>query len=110
MRRRSPATGAWPPWRATTWARRLDFEPTGETLELPADLVLIAIGFTGPERELPEALGATVERTIVTSDYAAADGVFAAGDARRGQSLIVTAIAEGRECARAVQRYLSSSN
>ena len=86
------------------------FEPTGETLELPADLVLIAIGFTGPERELPEALGAQVDRTIVTTEFMAADGVFAAGDARRGQSLIVTAIAEGRECARAVQRYLSSSN
>src|SRR4051794_24438626 len=87
-----------------------DFAPTGERLDLPADLVLIAIGFTGPERELPEALGAPVERSIVPTEYAAADGVFGGGDARRGQSLVVTAIAEGRACAQAVQRYLTAGS
>jgi len=88
-----------------------DFPPTGETLELPADLVLIAIGFTGPERPLLEALGVEgIGRGIDTADYATnVDGVFAAGDARRGQSLIVTAIAEGRGCSRAVARYLRSN-
>ena len=85
-----------------------DFEPTGETLELPADLVLIAIGFTGPERPLLEALGVEgIGRGIDTADYATnVDGVFAAGDARRGQSLIVWGINEGRQCARAVDRWL----
>ena len=88
-----------------------DFDPTGETLELPVDLVLIAIGFTGPERPLLEALGVEgIGRGIDTADYATnVDGVFAAGDARRGQSLIVTAIAEGRGCSRAVARYLRSN-
>lgn len=89
-----------------------DFEPTGETHELPADLVLIAIGFTGVERGLVDQLGVAVgERGAISSTgYATtADGVFACGDARRGQSLIVTAIAEGRACAAAVERYLTAS-
>jgi glutamate synthase (NADPH/NADH) small chain len=48
---------------------------------------------------------------INATDYATSvNGVFAAGDARRGQSLIVWAIAEGRECARAVERYLTRSS
>jgi glutamate synthase (NADPH/NADH) small chain len=89
-----------------------DFEPTGESHELPADLVLIAIGFTGVEPELPEALGVSLtDRGALASDgYATpVPGVFAAGDARRGQSLIVWAIAEGRECAGAVERYLTAA-
>ena len=77
----------------------------------PADLVLLAMGFLGPEQPLLEALG--VERdergTARATSYAtSADGVFAAGDARRGQSLIVWAIREGRQCAAAVDRWLSA--
>jgi glutamate synthase (NADPH/NADH) small chain len=75
----------------------------------PADLVLLAMGFLSPEGELLDALGVEKDPrgnakagTYVTS----ADGVFAAGDARRGQSLIVWAINEGRQCARVVDRYL----
>jgi glutamate synthase (NADPH/NADH) small chain len=75
----------------------------------PAELVLLAMGFVGPEPALPDALG--VERdergNIATTDYeSSVPGVFAAGDARRGQSLIVWAIEEGRRCATAVDRRL----
>jgi glutamate synthase (NADPH) small chain len=76
----------------------------------PAELVLLAMGFLYPEQPLLEALG--VERdprgNAKAGTYAtSADGVFAAGDARRGQSLIVWAINEGRQCARMVDRYLA---
>jgi glutamate synthase (NADPH/NADH) small chain len=76
----------------------------------PADLVLLAMGFLHPEQPLLEALG--VERdprgNARAGAYAtSAEGVFAAGDARRGQSLIVWAINEGRQCARMVDRYLT---
>jgi glutamate synthase (NADPH/NADH) small chain len=90
-----------------------DFEPTGESHRLPADLVLIAIGFTGVERGLVDQLGVELgdRGAISDTDYiTTANGVFACGDARRGQSLIVWAIAEGRECARAVERYLTRSS
>jgi glutamate synthase (NADPH) small chain len=77
----------------------------------PADLVLLAMGFLGPEPALLQALG--VERDERGNARAAAyatsvDGIFAAGDARRGQSLIVWAIREGRQCAAAVDRWLSA--
>ena len=78
----------------------------------PADLVLLAMGFVGPEPRLPDALG--VERdergNIAAAEYAASvPGVFAAGDARRGQSLIVWAIEEGRRCAEAVDAWLCTN-
>ena len=84
---------------------------SGTEREIPADLVLIAMGFTGPERTLLEdQLGAqftargNVERE---QDYqTTAPGVFVAGDAGRGQSLIVWAIAEGRAAAANVDEYL----
>jgi glutamate synthase (NADPH/NADH) small chain len=77
----------------------------------PADLVLLAMGFLGPEQHLLEALG--VERDARSNAAAPAfatsvPGVFAAGDARRGQSLIVWAIDEGRRCASAVDAWLAS--
>jgi glutamate synthase (NADPH/NADH) small chain len=86
------------------------FEPIAGTEEShPAELVLLAMGFVGPELPLLDALG--VERdargNVATTDYAAnVPGVFAAGDARRGQSLIVWAIEEGRRCAAAVDGWL----
>ena len=88
-----------------------DFEPTGETLELPADLVLIAIGFTGAERGAARGArrraSATAARSPPPTSRRPPTASSPAGDARRGQSLIVTAIAEGRECAQAVQRALA---
>lgn len=77
---------------------------------LPADLVLLALGFTGPEsKDLVSQLGTELDkRTNVSRDgrYQNQDGVFVAGDAGRGQSLIVWAIAEGRAAAAAIDEYL----
>ncbi len=86
--------------------------PKADTVrEIPADLVLLALGFTGPESrelthqlQLPFDARGNVERD---GNYETShDGVFVAGDAGRGQSLIVWAIAEGRAAAAAVDRYL----
>ncbi len=91
------------------------FEPIeGTETEIPAELVLLAMGFVGPEREgLVEQLGVELdERGNIVRDAAYAstvDGVFVAGDAGRGQSLIVWAIAEGRATAAAVDTYLTGS-
>ena len=83
----------------------------GSDREIPAQLVLLAMGFLGPERAgLLEQLGVELDpRTNVARDERFAtsvDGVFVAGDMGRGQSLIVWAIAEGRSAAAEVDRYL----
>ena len=83
----------------------------GTERELPADLVLLAMGFVGPERgPWLERLGVELdERGNVRRDadfMSTVEGVFVAGDMGRGQSLIVWAIAEGRACAAGVDRYL----
>jgi len=91
------------------------FQPVeGTEREIPADLVLLAMGFTGPEREgLVEQLGVDLDERgniVRDADYATTvPGVFVAGDAGRGQSLIVWAIAEGRAAAAAVDRFLTGS-
>lgn len=86
-------------------------EVKGSERDWPADLVLLALGFTGPgtgaiASELDPALddrkNFATDRNFMTNRPA----VFAAGDARRGQSLIVWAISEGREAARTVDLYL----
>jgi glutamate synthase (NADPH) small chain len=86
------------------------FDPIEGTDEShPAGLVLLAMGFLSPEPALLDALGVEKDPrgNAKAGTYAtSADGVFAAGDARRGQSLIVWAINEGRQCARVVDRYL----
>ncbi len=87
------------------------FHPiAGTERELPADLVLLAMGFVHPEHDgLVDELGVELDQrgNVKAATYAtSAAGVFAAGDARRGQSLIVWAINEGRQCARVVDRYL----
>ena len=84
----------------------------GTTRELPAQLVLLAMGFTGPQRDgLVEQLGVELDArgNIARDEHYATnvDRVFVAGDAGRGQSLIVWAIAEGRSCANGVDAYLN---
>jgi glutamate synthase (NADPH) small chain len=84
---------------------------TGSERELPAQLVLLAMGFLHPEQELLDQLGVEKDQRgnvrAVKPYTTSVEGVFAAGDARRGQSLIVWAINEGRQCARMVERYLA---
>ena len=86
-------------------------EVPGSDFELPCELVLLALGFLGPETNtIVSQLGcALTDRGNVQAnpDYqTTTPGVFACGDARRGQSLVVWAIWEGRECARGVDAYL----
>jgi glutamate synthase (NADPH/NADH) small chain len=89
---------------------------SGSEFSLKADLVLLAMGFVHPVHEgmLNELGVAMDERKNVkanTQDYrTSVDKVFAAGDMRRGQSLVVWAIREGRQCARAVDEYLMGSS
>jgi glutamate synthase (NADPH/NADH) small chain len=95
---------------------RLDFRPVpGTAFELKVDLVLLAMGFLGPEREGPiQELGLKLtERGNVWRDghwMTSVPGVFTCGDMQRGQSLIVWAIAEGRSCARGVDLYLMGAS
>lgn len=89
------------------------FEPVpGTEQDIPADFVFMAMGFTGPEQnELISQLGVQIdERGNIKRDdnfQSSEVGIFVAGDAGRGQSLIVWAIAEGRSAASAVDRYLT---
>ena len=84
----------------------------GTERELKAQLVLLAMGFLHPEQGLLDELGVEKDprgNVKSTAPYTSSvEGVFAAGDARRGQSLIVWAINEGRQCARMVDRYLAA--
>ncbi len=84
----------------------------GTERELPAQLVLLAMGFLHPEQDLLDQLGVEKDPRgnvkAVKPYTTSVEGVFAAGDARRGQSLIVWAINEGRQCARMVDRYLAA--
>jgi glutamate synthase (NADPH) small chain len=89
------------------------FEPMpGTEYTIDADLVLLALGFTGPVKQgLLEQLGVQldVRSNVATQNYmSSVPGVFAAGDMRRGQSLVVWAISEGRSAAKAVDDYLRS--
>jgi glutamate synthase (NADPH/NADH) small chain len=92
--------------------RRAPEEIPGTEYEMPADLVLLAMGFVHPVQEgLVQDLGVRLDprgnvAATVKEFTTSEPGVFAAGDVRRGQSLVVWAIWEGREAARAVDRYL----
>ncbi|WP_332629648.1 glutamate synthase subunit beta [Halalkalibacter flavus] len=93
------------------YGRKVRKEIPGTEKVWPAQLVLLAIGFSGPEQSLIQKLNVeTDERSNVKAEYGKyttnIEGVFAAGDMRRGQSLIVWAINEGREAARECDRYL----
>ena len=96
------------------WKDGKPAEIPGSEFDMPADLVLLAMGFVSPEQTLLEEFG--VEKDARGNARAATKGagcyatsvpkVFAAGDMRRGQSLVVWAIREGRQCARAVDEFL----
>jgi len=96
------------------WKDGKPSEVPGSEFEMPAELVLLAMGFVSPLQSLLEEFG--VERDARGNAKAATEGkgayatsvpkVFAAGDMRRGQSLVVWAIREGRQCARAVDEFL----
>ena len=103
-------------------AIRVEFEPDGKggqrmreipgsEFEIPADLVLLAMGFLGPERNgllTQFGVSMTPRGNVAVNDdkMTSVSGVFSAGDMARGQSLIVWAIAEGRQAARGVDRFL----
>ncbi len=98
-------------WAKDANGRFIPKEVPGTEKELPAQLVLLAMGFLGPEDTLLKALKLEQdERSNVRAEYGkyatSLKGVFAAGDVRRGQSLVVWAINEGRGAARAVDEYL----
>jgi glutamate synthase (NADPH/NADH) small chain len=96
------------------WQDGKPHEVAGSDFEMPAELVLLAMGFVSPLQSLLEEFG--VQRDARGNARAPTDGpgayvtsvpkVFAAGDMRRGQSLVVWAIREGRQCARAVDEFL----
>ena len=98
-------------WEQNDKGQMFPQEVAGSEKVLPADIVLIAMGFMGPEGGLVEQFGLEQDnRSNIAADYdkfaTSKKGVFAAGDGRRGQSLIVWAIDEGRRCAREVDSYL----
>jgi glutamate synthase (NADPH/NADH) small chain len=86
----------------------------GTEFTLDADLVLLAMGFTGPVKGgMIEQLGVALDargNIAAGADYmSSVPGIFAAGDMRRGQSLVVWAIAEGRKAAESIDKYLSGA-
>ena len=96
-------------WKMVPGQRPELIEIEGSEKIWPCDLALLALGFTGPEKNLAEQLGL---ETDFRSNYKANNyqtnvpNIFTAGDMRRGQSLIVWAISEGREAAREVDLFL----
>jgi glutamate synthase (NADPH/NADH) small chain len=98
-------------WDKSADGRVRPVEVAGSEETRPAQLVLLAMGFLGPESQLLSDLGLQADaRTNVEAEYGkyatSAPGVFAAGDCRRGQSLVVWAINEGRGAARECDRFL----
>ena len=87
-------------------------EKEGSEKIWPCELALLALGFTGPEKTLSEQLGLEIDmrNNYKSTNYQTnKPHIFTAGDMRRGQSLIVWAISEGREAARVVDLYLMGS-
>jgi glutamate synthase (NADPH/NADH) small chain len=89
-------------------------EVPGSEKRWPADLVLLALGFAGPEEKLLEELQLKDDKRNVLAEYeifeTSAEKVFAAGDMRRGQSLIAWAIQEGKLAAREVDKFLTGNS
>ena len=102
-------------WKMVPGQRPQLIEIEGTEKTWPCDLALLALGFTGPESTLADKLGILRdERSNYKAEYGKYQtnipNIFAAGDMRRGQSLIVWAISEGREAARKVDEYLMGSS
>lgn len=102
----------WTKTAQGTWSMA---EMEGSSRTYPVDLVLLAMGFVGPETGVSSELGLDLDhRGNYKAQYGKyttnVDGVFACGDCRRGQSLVVWGIAEGRQCAREVDKYLTGSS
>ncbi len=102
-------------WQKDANGRFVPKEIPGSEKTLPAQLVLLAMGFLGPEETVLKGLGVQQdERSNAKAEYGqyatSVKGVFTAGDMRRGQSLIVWAINEGRGAARAVDEYLMGAS
>ena len=100
-------------WEFSPQGKPLKFTEKGEEFEIQADLVLLAMGFTGiPAEDLyPAQLGLSLERNLIKANpdgETAVAGVFAAGDVKSGPSLVVRAIASGRQVAAKVNDYLNS--
>ncbi len=97
-------------WKEIPGERPKLFEKEGSERMWPCDMALLALGFTGPEKNLPEQFGLTFDKRgniKGENDYQTnKKSIFTAGDCRRGQSLIVWAISEGREVAHQVDTYL----
>jgi glutamate synthase (NADPH/NADH) small chain len=98
-------------WQPNDKGQFVPVEMPGSEKVSPARLVLLAMGFLGPEDALLEQLGVARDpRSNIKATYGkyatSLPGVFAAGDARRGQSLVVWAFNEGRQVARECDRYL----
>jgi glutamate synthase (NADPH/NADH) small chain len=86
----------------------------GSEFTIDCDLVLLAMGFLGPVRNgMIEQMGLALDprgNVLANPDYmTSVDGIFAAGDMRRGQSIVVWAISEGRKAAAAIDRYLTAT-
>jgi len=100
------------------WENGKMSEVAGSEFELPADLVFLAMGFTNPLASVLDAFGVAKDARGNANASTDGDGcyatnvakVFASGDMRRGQSLIVWAIREGRQCAREVDAFLMGSS
>lgn len=98
-------------WTIGEDGRKSFKEVEGTEKEIPCDLVLLAIGFVGPDQSLIEQFGVETDprsnaKANLKDFKTSVDNVFAAGDIRRGQSLVVWAISEGRECAASVDEFL----
>ena len=107
-------TAARVDWRNEQGRMQMHEIPNSEQ-QWQADLVLLAMGFLGPETYVSDALGVSLdERSNYRAEHGSfatdVDGVFAAGDCRRGQSLVVWAINEGRGAARAIDQFLCGSS
>jgi glutamate synthase (NADPH/NADH) small chain len=102
-------------WKQDDQGRYIAVEVPGSEQIIPAQMVLLAMGFTGPDATLLDTLGVERdERSNAKAEFGKqatnVEGVFTAGDMRRGQSLVVWAINEGRQAAREVDCYLMGSS